>query len=94
MHALLSLPHVLLFLRPTIAYHVNSSCPAASAEIIRSATLRAIKTASDALDALSKTPRDDNVDLLIELLFCQNGEDPNTVDLSKVEKTLRSIQQL
>lgn len=97
MHALLSLavlPHVLLFLRPTIACHVNSSCPAASAELIRSGTLHAINMASDALDALSKTPRDENVNLIIELLFCRNGEDPNTIDLSKVTKALRMVQQL
>lgn len=84
-----------LFLSATItAFKIDASCSAADADLIRSATLQAVDMANKALDALDKTPRDDDVNRLVKLLFCQDGEDPDTVDLFDVREALKGVEVL
>lgn len=84
-----------LSLIPTLqAYKIDASCTGTDFDVVSSAALQAFDMASRANDALGATPRDSNVNRLIELLFCADGEDPATKDVTTLKDSFSGIGQM
>lgn len=73
------------------AYYIDPSCSGANRDLVRTAADSAFDMAASALQALQTSPRDDNVNRLISLLFCGPGEDPATKNLKKLDTAYKGI---
>ncbi|KAK4503189.1 hypothetical protein PRZ48_006617 [Zasmidium cellare] len=86
----------LLSLLPTLyAYKVDSSCSGSDASLMKTAAEQAFDMASQAYDALTMTGiRDSNVDRLVELLFCREGQSAADLDTSALINSFLGIKSM
>ncbi|EKG15481.1 hypothetical protein MPH_07293 [Macrophomina phaseolina MS6] len=81
-------------LQPVLAYKIDATCKDQDAELMRDAIVQAFDMARQSLDALENRRQDVNVKRLIELLFCEEGQDPATIDMTKVMSSFTGILQM
>lgn len=87
---------VLLSALPCLyAYKIDASCSGNDASLMKDAAEQAFDMASQAYDALTVTGmRDSNVDRLVELLFCREGQAAADLDTSALINSYLGIRQM
>ena len=92
------LPSFLLTLSVSIAtieaYKIDSASCGDDAPWLNSALYDAFDMAKKASEAIDAPTRDPNVNRLIDLLFCEEGDDPATVDLSSASASFSGVSSM
>ena len=89
-----SLYLLLLLVSLSCAYRIDSSCTTPHGDLIRDAIEQAFNMASLASEAIKAENRDADVNRLLKLLFCGPHQDPATLDLTRLARSLSGILEM
>lgn len=81
---------LIIFVSGIDTYYIDPSCGADS-QLIQTAMDDAFAMNNQAMHALDRSPRDDNVNRLIKLLFAAPNQDPADVDMTSVRNNFTAI---